>query len=95
MASHHLVHEILTLILELKLLVHVCLCREMRYAHTHGVHSKVRSSNLLVVLSYVLLNYMERFKFEGLSILRLDPCYLLDVIVLNILISDLLEDFSW
>ena len=89
-----MVHEILALILELKLLVHVCLCGQMRYTHTHGIHSKIRSCNLLVVLSYVLLNHMERFKLESFSILRLDPCYLLDVIVLDILISDLLEYFS-
>lgn len=67
----------------------------MRYAHTHRIHSKVRSCNLLVVLSYVLLNYMERFKLESLCILRFYPCYLLNVIVLYVLISDLLEDFSW
>ena len=67
----------------------------MRYAHTHRIHSKVRSCNLLVVLSYVLLNYMERFKLKSLCILRFYPCYLLNVIVLYVLISDLLEDFSW
>ena len=89
----HLVHQILSLALELELLSHIGMHRHVRVAHASRVHCKVGTRNLRVVLVHVLLDHMQRFKFESLSFLWLHAGNLGDVVVLDVLIADLLEDF--
>ena len=61
--STHLVHQILSLALELELLSHTGMHRHVRVAHASRVHCKVGTRNLSVVLVHVLLDHMQRFKF--------------------------------
>ena len=91
----HLVYQVLSLALELELLAHIWVHWHMWVCHASRIHCKVRTCNLGVVLVDILLYHMKWLKLESLCFLWLHAGNLSDMVILDVLVADLLEDFPW